>query len=240
MQSSNHQRPLWCRLSSDIVLVFAIVGLSLCPDSVIAQRATKGGARPAGVWLKGDVHVHGDRSSDGSYPRQRNHDKAKGNVSIADQIEQATRNGLAFLLFTDHRTYDQHYDPQWESSALLLIPGEEANLDPHATSLGGVDSIVQGAARADRAGFTHAQQSVWDAHSQGAIWSVAHPDDGELNADGSPNAFASVQGVNLVEIWNRAKSVEKQIDYSENRHGRRGRRHQSRRLADPRRHAQRP
>ena len=172
---------------------------------------------PAGRWFAGDLHVHDDHSSDGSTPRQRNKDRAKGNVAVADQIGQATKNGLDFLPLTDHRTYVQHYDPQWESSSLLLIPGEEANGSPHATVLGGVDSVVQGAIRAGQPASARLQQSIWNAHSQGAVWSVAHPDDGELNKDGTPNVLASVQGVDLVEIWNRARNVEAQIDYAENR-----------------------
>ena len=30
----------------------------------------------SGVWLKGDLHVHDDHSSDGSLPRQRSKDRA--------------------------------------------------------------------------------------------------------------------------------------------------------------------
>lgn len=169
-----------------------------------------------GRWLRGDLHVHDDHSSDGSLPRQRARDRAKGNVAVGDQIGRAEDVGLQFLPLTDHRTYDQHYDPTWESAKLLLIPGEEANGSPHATVHGGVDSIVQGAAREGSA-FAHIQQSIWDAHSQGATWTIAHPDDGETNEDGTPNERASVQGADLVEIWNRASDIEKEIDYSENR-----------------------
>ncbi len=124
---------------------------------------------------------------------------------------------LAFMPLTDHRTFDQYYDPLWEASHLLLIPGEEANGSPHAIVLGAADSIVQGAARPDRPGFVHVQQSVWDAHSQGALWSVAHPDDGETNKDDTPNIMANVQGMDLVEMWNHASNVDKEIVYSENR-----------------------
>jgi hypothetical protein len=162
---------------------------------------------PTGTWLKGDTHVHDDHSSDGSAARQLNDDKGPGNTGIADQIGQATRMGLQFMPLTDHRTYDQHYDWNWESSSLLLLRGEEANGSPHATVQGGVDSIVQGAARADRQPFTHLQQSIWDAHSQDANWIVAHPNDGETNDDGSFNAFANVQGMDLVEIWNGTPDV---------------------------------
>ena len=174
-------------------------------------------ATPAGTWLKGDLHVHDDHSSDGSLPRQRARDRAKGNNSVADQIGQATKMGLEFLPLTDHRTFDQYYDPLWESPSLLLIPGEEANGSPHAIALGAADSIVQGAGRPDRAAFTHVQQSIWDAHSQGAAWSVAHPDDGETDDKGVPNALANAQGMDLVEFWNHASDVDKEIAYAENR-----------------------
>lgn len=184
---------------------------------VVARFSLAEAAAPVGTWLKGDLHVHDDHSDDGSAPRQLNHDMAKGNLSLADQIGQATRVGLDYLPFTDHRNYDQHYDPLWESSSLLLIRGEEANGKPHAISLGGVDSVVQGAMHPARAQFALVQQSVWDAHAQGAIWSVAHPDDGETNADKTPNVNGSVQGVNLVEVWNRSKSPDNQMDYAENR-----------------------
>jgi len=170
---------------------------------------------PPGTWFKGDLHVHDDHSSDGSAPRQLNHDKAKGNTGIADQIGQATLMGLQFMPFTDHRTYDQHYDPAWQSSSLLLMRGEEANGSPHANVLGGEDTVVQGVARADRPGFAHVQQSVWNAHSQGAVWQVNHPDDGETNSDGSPNVYGNVQGIDLVETWNH--SADAQTAYAENR-----------------------
>src|SRR5262249_39684112 len=64
--------------------------------------------------------------------------------------------------------------------------------------------------------FRHVQQSVWDVHAQGAVWQVAHPDDGEWDA-GVANANASVIGVNAVEIFNIASDPDAEIDYAENR-----------------------
>ncbi|AXQ28610.1 hypothetical protein D0B54_07915 [Solimonas sp. K1W22B-7] len=171
---------------------------------------------PEGSWLAGDLHVHDDHSSDGSLLRQLGDDKGPGNVSVADQIGQAVLTGLDFLPLTDHRTYDQHYDPLWESGDLLLIPGEEANGSPHATVHGATDTIVQGAQPEGQPEFVPLQWSIWDAHSQGAVWITAHPDDGEFD-DGQPNARASAQGVDLVEAWNRASSPDVEIDYAENR-----------------------
>jgi hypothetical protein len=196
-----------------------ILGFAALAGCVSAPSSEQAGPQPSEqlVWLKGDLHVHDDHSSDGSLPRQRSRDRAKGNVPVGAQIGRAEEIGLDFLPLTDHRTFDQYYDPQWRSAKLLLIPGEEANGSPHVTVQGTVDSIVQGAGRPDLSPFAHVQQSVWDAHAQDANWTVAHPDDGETNDDGAPNALASVQGVDLVEIWNKASDVEKEIAYSENR-----------------------
>ena len=96
-----------------------------------------------GMWLAGDTHVHDDHSSDGSLPRQESKQTLPGNLPVGDQIGQAEREGLDFVPLTDHRTYDQHWDPQWTSSELLLIPGEEANGSPHAIVLGNVDVVVE-------------------------------------------------------------------------------------------------
>lgn len=171
----------------------------------------------AGTWLKGDTHVHDDHSADGSLLRQTLGQGSPGNLSVAQQLAEAERSGLDYVPLTDHRTYDQHYDPQWESSRMLLLPGEEANGSPHATVLGAVDSVVQGGTPAGSSPLRVVQQSIWDAHAQGASWGTAHPDDGEMNGDGTPNAYASAVGVDTVETWNKASQPDVEIDYAEGR-----------------------
>ncbi|NGY06773.1 CehA/McbA family metallohydrolase [Solimonas terrae] len=184
---------------------------------VVAHFVAPAAAAPSGVWLKGDLHVHDDHSSDGSLPRQLISQAAPGNNPVSAQIGEAERVGLDFMALTDHRTYDQQYDPLWQSSKLILLPGEEANGSPHATVQGAVDSIVQGANPDGAPEFYNLQQSIWDAHSQDAVWVTAHPDDGEMNDDGTPNARANAQGMDLVEAWNRASSPDRELDYCENR-----------------------
>jgi hypothetical protein len=174
-------------------------------------------AQPLGQWLAGDTHVHTDHSSDGSRPRQSSDQRLPGNLPVREQIAEAARNRLDFLALTDHRTYDQHWDPQWTTPPLVLLPGEEANGSPHAIVLGAVDHIVDGANPPDSPPFRHVQQSVWDAHAQDAIWSVAHPDNGEVGAGGHPNENASVLGIDTVEIWNPSSNPDAQIDYAEDR-----------------------
>src|ERR1043166_3342055 len=174
-------------------------------------------ASAAGAWLRGDLHVHDDHSSDASLPRQASDQQLPGNNAIKDQIYFATLTGLDFLPLTDHRTYDQHYDPLWESSNLLLIRGEEANGRPHATVHGAIDTIVQGANPPGAPGFVNLQQSIWEAHAQDANWVTAHPDDGETNDDGSPNASASAVGIDLIEVWNRSSHIDDEMAYAEGR-----------------------
>lgn len=200
-------------------LLYSIVLASLFSASQASAGSVSATApkTPVGKWLKGDLHVHDDHSSDGSFLRQGIDQGAPGDNSVADQIGQAERNGLDFVPLTDHRTYTQQYDPLWESSKLLLIPGEEANGSPHALVHGAVDSIVQGANPAGQPGFVNLQQSIWDAHSQDASWGTAHPDDGEIDADGLPNVSANAQGVDLVEAWNRASTPDLELDYAEDR-----------------------
>jgi predicted metal-dependent phosphoesterase TrpH len=168
-------------------------------------------------WRKGDMHQHSDHSSDGSLGRQLGDDTAPGNMPLDAIIAQAEAEGLDFLPITDHRTHDQHYDPLWESSGLLLITGEEANGSPHATAHGAIDMIDQNARIDGEPESRVLQESIWLTHSQGGAWVTAHPDDGSVDGDGVPNARADAVGVDLVEIWNRASFIEGEIDYVENR-----------------------
>ncbi|AWS43538.1 hypothetical protein DKM19_21305 [Streptosporangium sp. 'caverna'] len=204
--------------------VIAASGLTTEPASASATEQTPTPATtsaqhttPQGQWLAGETHAHDDHSADGSLPRQTSKQTLPGNLPLSDQIGEAERIGLDFLPLTDHRTYDQHWDPQWQSSKLLLIPGEEANGSPHAIVLGAIDTIVDGANPPGSPAFRHVQQSIWDAHAQDAAWSTAHPDDGEYTPATGPTDNASAQGMNTVEVWNVASNPDAQIDYTENR-----------------------
>ncbi len=171
---------------------------------------------PQGAWISGDTHVHDDHSSDGSALRQGISQGMPGNNSVADQIGQAERTGLGFLPLTDHRTYDQMWDPLWTSDKLVLVPGEEANGSPHATVLGASDEIVDGANPAGSAPYRHFQQSIWETHAMNGSWGTAHPDDSEWD-NGKPIANASAVGVDTVSVWNRDSDPDVEIDYAENR-----------------------
>ncbi|MES2683764.1 MAG: CehA/McbA family metallohydrolase [Pseudomonadota bacterium] len=173
-------------------------------------------AAPVGSWLAGDTHVHNDHSSDGSALRQGLDGRGPGNVSVADQIGQGVLNGLDWLPLTDHRTYDQHYDPLWESADLVLIPGEETNGGPHGKALGAVDWLVQDATYAGRPDWSRIQGSIWDAHLQGALYGHNHPDDGIVGEDGiTANDNANAIGYDLMEIWNKGSGIATELRFAE-------------------------
>lgn len=168
--------------------------------------------RAGDQWLAGDTHVHTDHSSDGSLPRQIDQSNA-GNVSVSDQIGFSQLRGMDYLVLTDHRTWDQHYNPEWDSDQLLLIPGEEANGRPHAVVHGSVERVLQQRSNDLRA----LQQSVWDAHAQGAVWFTAHPDRDNTESDGTPLETASAVGIAAVEMWNMARDSDANTAFIENR-----------------------
>ncbi|MCI2417990.1 CehA/McbA family metallohydrolase [Saccharopolyspora sp. K220] len=195
----------------------AATGIAASPALATASGFAGASKEPQGMWLVGDTHVHDDHSADGSLPRQQSKQTLPGNLPVGDQIGQAERTGLDFLPLTDHRTYDQHWDPQWTSERLLLIPGEEANGAPHAIVLGAVDHVVDGANPPGSPAFRHVQQSIWDVRSQDAVWHVAHPDDGEYTPADGPNDNASAQGMHGIEVLNVSSDPDVQLDYAENR-----------------------
>jgi hypothetical protein len=138
-------------------------------------------------------------------------------LPVADQISRAVSTQLDFLALTDHRTYDQHWNPEYSAEQLLLIAGEEANGSPHAIVLGTVDEIIDGANPVGSAPFRHLQQSLWEAHAQDALWSIAHPDNGYMDGQRSANANASLTAPDLVEIWNIAGNPDAQLAFAEER-----------------------
>jgi hypothetical protein len=215
------EQPLWRRQVGRRPLLLAagaVVGAAALPAtpaqasprSRVAAATTD--AITGGSWLAGDTHVHCDHSSDGSFIRQGTSQQGPGNVSVADQIGEGERMGLDWMPLTDHRTYDQHWDPQWTSSAMLLVPGEEANGSPHATCIGAVDVVVDGANPAASPSHRHVQQSIWEAHAQDASWGIAHPADVPAHVEND-----AVVGADTIETWNRASAMDAEVVFAEGR-----------------------
>lgn len=125
MRLQMRARPWWRGASTAALLVVAA-----CGGSDALNDPLGGGAGPAplepidslteGVWLKGDLHVHSDYSSDAS------------NNPVGSIIGFAERTGMDFLAITDH---DNHVegavaentwaDPDFRSDSVILLYGAE-------------------------------------------------------------------------------------------------------------------
>lgn len=211
-----------------ILLLSVTLTMSACDDSgkdnSSDQVSTPNEPDPvptpaaSGIWLAGDGHVHSDHSSDGSLTRQTTDDRGIGTLAVDAQIAFAEFTGLDWMPFTDHRTFDQHWDPLWESDQIILITGEEANGSPHCTVFGAIDTAIQGSEPENAPGFRNLQQSIWDVQSQGALWNIAHADRRTYDAaTDSVTPFGSQVGQANAEVWNRGENPEAEVDYVENR-----------------------
>lgn len=107
---------------------------------------------------KGDTHTH-TLSSDGSY-------------SYEELTQKAKREGLDFMILTDHNTYDQNEQVTGKED-LTVIPGTEwTHYQGHANLLGLKKSIE------DPFSVTHFEQMddvLNEAKNNGAVISVNHP-----------------------------------------------------------------
>jgi hypothetical protein len=115
-----------------------------------------------GQWFAGDLHSHSTHSD--------------GVDNVATCIRLAEYAGLDFYAITDHRTVSQIHDPDFHSTALTLIPGEEWGGKGHAVALGLARKIPEidytlGATSLN----TQVQAAVDDAHAQGGVFYPAHP-----------------------------------------------------------------
>jgi hypothetical protein len=125
-------------------------------------------------WFGIDGHVHTDHSHDAGFFHQQDKRPENHDTFVRDQIDEAERVGEDLVTLTDHRTYDQAYDPEYKTSKATLLDGEEWGGYPHATAWGISETLVQGSDLGD-CGVTLAAREV---RAQDGIFGVAHPEDG--------------------------------------------------------------
>jgi hypothetical protein len=143
------------------------------PTGAIAAAAL---AATTGLqWHALDGHLHTDHSHDAGFfhqqvgKRPENHD-----TFVAGQLRGAEVMGQELGVLTDHRTYDQHYDPDYRSDTLVLLGGEEWGGYPHAT-VWGLDEVLE---QGPDEGVCGVARAVAEAHAEDAVMGIAHPNDG--------------------------------------------------------------
>ena len=157
------------------------------PD--VPNRNEDGGLAPtlpAGLWLKGDLHVHTAHSTDAS------------DSPVADVLARAEGSGFDYLATTDHDNHVQGAittwdDPAFTSSQLVLLYGVE-----WTTALGHANLFSTApwdhlSIYALREG--NGEASIHAAHAQGLHFSVNHPAAKDLWEYGFELAFDSM------EVW---------------------------------------
>jgi hypothetical protein len=141
-----------------------IGGADIGGDAVSGDSTAgdSGGPADTGLWLKGDLHVHSNHSTDAM------------DTTVAEVIAKAESLGFDFFVLTDH---DNHVngqiatwsDPDYHSSKMVLLYGAEwTNANIFGTQP--YDYAPIWAAR-DGDGAT----SIAIVHAQGLHFSVNHP-----------------------------------------------------------------
>lgn len=142
---------------------------------------------PEGVWMKGDLHLHSDHSSD-----------ALDNPMTAI-IGQAEDRGMDYFVVTDH---DNHVDgqlttwddPAYRSDRMVLLYGAEWTTAKGHANFFAPTRYDHGALYALREGEGVA--IAQEADRQGAHFSANHP----LNGD--PWEYGFDIGLDSLEVWN--------------------------------------
>lgn len=163
-------------LSLPLVLQPAIstpVGVAVPVEPTAAIVKAVRDALGQGSWVGMDGHVHTDHSHDSGFFHQQTKRPENHDTFVRDQIDEAERVGEDFVTLTDHRTYDQAYDPEYTTSGATLIEGEEWG-GPHSTAWGITETLNSGVDNGD-CGLVLAAREV---RAQDGIFGVAHPEDG--------------------------------------------------------------
>lgn len=132
-------------------------------------------ATRADGWLRGDLHQHTEWS-DGDDPVAtviRIGEYLASEAFLAAHPEYG-ESGLDFIAVTDHNSVEAVSDPGWESSSLILVPGEELSMVGHV-NLFGVDALVPPDPGGGEVTLEDVQAGFDAAHGQGALVSINHP-----------------------------------------------------------------
>ena len=188
-------------MSPEIDLAAAKTDTGIDPATLLQPVAGPSNfAVAAAGWYRGDLHFHTNHSEDAL---DQGGDDMLGALQVADAFRHPdfvkhhptlAGNGLDYVAVTDHRTDAVLTDPDFKHPHLILIAGEEFGGTGHAGVWGFQKHIPHQPLKGE-SGNQRIQDSVNEAHQQGALFSINHPC--------QDNIWAwDAQGVDGIEVWN--------------------------------------
>jgi hypothetical protein len=156
------------------------------PDTTSTDAGNDAGGPSTGLWLKGDMHVHSNHSTDAM------------DTTVAEAFAKAESLGFDYFVLTDH---DNHVegkistwgDPDYRSDKMVLLYGAEWTTDKGHANVFGTKPYDYAPIWAARDGDVGT--SIATAHAQGLHFSVNHPAAKDLWEGGFELDFDSM------EVW---------------------------------------
>lgn len=193
------------------VALVAAVGFVVPGSAGAGLPLLRPAARPGGVWLAGDLHVHTQNGHDTCVTPLVKFDGTPcdepwtWSFSPAERIELAKQRGLDFLAITDHNNIVSQSDPAWTSETdLITIPAYENSLPGHAQMLGATHCFGGTEVEVGITYCTNPDESVAgviaerDAlRAEGGAFQINHPGDTKWYARYGHDIVPD-----SVEVWN--------------------------------------
>lgn len=131
-------------------------------------------------WLNLDMHLHTDHSSDAGVFHQQEDTPQSHDTFLDEQRDQAARMGMGAVAFTDHRSFDQHFDPEYATSGEpFLMTGQEWGGARHGTAFA-ITEVLEHDGSPEACGLA---QASFEAAAQDALLGIAHPKDANCLPD---------------------------------------------------------
>ncbi|MBI4616951.1 MAG: CehA/McbA family metallohydrolase [Planctomycetes bacterium] len=175
-----------------IVLLVALAALPLLGGMrgcVKTQPDSNHTSPAAPAFFRGDLHYHTTYSEDAR--RQMGDD-------VATSMRLAEWAGLDYLAVTDHRTDKVLSDPNFTSSKVVLLGGEEWGGTGHAGAIGISKQVPEiDGSRGPATRNAQVQAAIDDCHRQGGVFIINHPSSkGDI-------WIWNVERFDAVEVWNQ-------------------------------------
>lgn len=139
-------------------------------------------------WFPGDMHTHSVHSWDAA---------GLGGDSVARCLRLSVKQGLEFTSITDHQSVAAQADPEFVSSALTPIPGEEWGIMGHAGIHGTMTAVPEVDTKLPPTTWNdQVERALTLTRARGSVVVINHPPHPEIIWAWTTSTF------DAVEVWN--------------------------------------